>query len=479
MIFCVLFWGVQELFMRKDFWELDGWAKHRVPPLTNIVGGFYEEPANSVDVLFLGSSNVFCNVNPLLLFKEEGITAYDFASGAQRLEVSYFFLKEALKKQRLKAVIIDVLAISYQDDRRSEVDTHGALDNMPMSLAKMEVIKNMLKNDSRIYYLLPITKYHNKWKELTSKDWLNLYKERYYPFKGQLICYNIEPMVYGKSLVELKEIPLCSKQALDNIVELCKKENIPLLFIKTPNTKLWCQQYSDLAAKYAEEKGVPFIDYNAMMDDIIDKNKDSFDGGYHLNDTGAIKLTRHLGKYLKEHYNLPDHRGEAAYASWNDDWIFYQQDKAAYFLSHETDWQAYVEKLKNPYYTIYITAKDNIGGEKHRELVEKLSELGVTSEINDKGAWSYQAILDKGNVVYERLSQEMLEYRDKVNGHRVSMVSAGHDSGNRGRILIDYKDYFVDKRGIGIVVYDNVFNEVVDSVTFDLFDGGKAYRDKK
>ena len=36
----------------------------------------------------------------------------------------------------------------------------------------------------------------------------------------------------------------------------------------------------------------------------------------HLNYHGAVKLTSWLGQHLHDKYNLPDHRGDPAYASW-------------------------------------------------------------------------------------------------------------------------------------------------------------------
>lgn len=43
----------------------------------------------------------------------------------------------------------------------------------------------------------------------------------------------------------------------------------------------------------------------------------------HMNTRGAEKLTRHLGAFLMENYELQDHREEAAYQSWNEDYQKY------------------------------------------------------------------------------------------------------------------------------------------------------------
>ena len=69
-----------------------------------------------------------------------------------------------------------------------------------------------------------------------------------------------------------------------------------------------------------------------------------------------------------------------------------------------------------------------------------------------------------------------LAYETDINGHHVALASESYYQGNRGSIVIDGIERFVDRRGVGIVVYDNVLEDVVDRVTFDLLDGGKVYR---
>lgn len=45
----------------------------------------------------------------------------------------------------------------------------------------------------------------------------------------------------------------------------------------------------------------------------IDYSVDTYDGGLHLNLTGAEKLSKFFGKILKEEYDLTDHRGDVLY----------------------------------------------------------------------------------------------------------------------------------------------------------------------
>lgn len=87
-----------------------------------------------------------------------------------------------------------------------------------------------------------------------------------------------------------------------------------------------------------------------------------------LSVTLTLFITRWLCRYLQKHYELPDHRSDPAYEGWDYDWQVYQQDKASYFLSHETDWTSYPERLQNPNYTIYMAARDSLGSDKFPEL---------------------------------------------------------------------------------------------------------------
>lgn len=476
LIFCMLFWTVQEVFIPKRVF-----GREKSEPTTNMIGGFYEEPENSFDVLLIGSSSMFCNVNPLVMFRNSGVPSYILGTSSQQLDATYFLLQEGLKTQKPEVVVIDVRSIVYQDNY-SEAYNHFVFDYVPFSLNKVQGINNSLEiaeDDSMINYLLPIAKYHTRWKEINVNDFSQLGADRTYALKGYYARYDSKKTDYDDYYKNgnLTEIPERNQYYLDKMIETCAKENIVLIFIKTPMAATWRQQYSDMMTEYLADKNIPFLDYNTMLEEIdLDVTQDFFDDGAHLNDKGATKVSLHLGEYLKQNYNLPDHRGEAAYASWDDDWKVYQQDKAAYFLSHENELAAYLQKLKNPNYTIYVTAKDSLGGDRYPALVEELHRFGLTEKLLGKGRICYQAIIDAENIVYEKLSEEALTHQAEVNGKKIKLVSKSYNVGNAGSIQINHEEYFVNKRGIGFVVYDNLLGEVVDCVTFDIYDGGKAYR---
>ena len=69
---------------------------------------------------------------------------------------------------------------------------------------------------------------------------------------------------------------------------------------------------------WAAEHDVAYLDLNLQSDAIgIDWSTDSKDGGDHLNASGAEKFSRYMSVILDEEYDLPDHRGDPAYETWN------------------------------------------------------------------------------------------------------------------------------------------------------------------
>jgi len=471
LIFCVLFVNVQNIFQAK--WGND----------YDRVSNFYNQ--EELDVVFIGTSHIHFSINPLLLFKNFGFTAYDFSSDNQDLSLSLLYTKEVIKEYKPKVIVLDVLGVSKYI--LPESNHRKGLDPLPISYDMYEQINYVfqrneyynqeIKYDSLVSYFFPIMRYHNRWNNIKESDFTN---ERninaYYGYEPHYNTVNADFQYYNSSISMPEEIWDEQQFLLDEIRIECKKNNVELLLIKTPSP-MWRKQYHNMISEWAKNKAITFIDYTEFMDELdINSESDFCDKNSHLNDLGATKITTHIGTYLNENYILPDRRDDEQYNNWDKEWIRYQQEKAAYFLPQVSDWSEYIKSIQNDNYTVYLTVKDNAGGDRMPEFVQLLKNLGLRADLEGKKRWSYLAIIDKGSVIYEKLDNEALACNMDVNGHSIELISEGYKNGNRGSIKIDGKEYFVNKRGIGIVVYDNVLNQVVDSVTFDFYGGGNVYR---
>ena len=131
----------------------------------------------------------------------------------------------------------------------------------------------------------------------------------------------------------------------------------------------------------------------------------------------------------------------------------------------------YLAELKrNKARCIYIVAvKDTPGISVTEDMAKKLNEsLGVRQNLFQQHWKSYAAVVDGGKVVFEKLSEGRVETALNVEGYNIQVVSAALGVGNLAKIMINGKDYAVNKRGFNIVAIDKTDGRVCDCAQLDL-----------
>lgn len=122
-----------------------------------------------------------------------------------------------------------------------------------------------------------------------------------------------------KETEEVQEMPQAVTFYMEEIMELCRRSGAKLLLVSAPSPKNYSYRKHNAIENYAKEKGLTYVDLNLKIKELgITWQKDSYDKGDHLNLYGAQKVTRWLGTYLKQNYELPDHRNDPAYEDWNE-----------------------------------------------------------------------------------------------------------------------------------------------------------------
>jgi hypothetical protein len=106
-----------------------------------------------------------------------------------------------------------------------------------------------------------------------------------------------------------------SYEYLDRITKLCKENDIRLILIKSPSVyPYWYPQWDEQMVQYAEKNDVAYINFLTLADQMgIDYHTDTYDGGLHLNLSGAEKFSDYFGRLLSEEYGLTDHRNDPEY----------------------------------------------------------------------------------------------------------------------------------------------------------------------
>ncbi len=136
----------------------------------------------------------------------------------------------------------------------------------------------------------------------------------------------------------------------------------------------------------------------------------------------------------------------------------------------------YLRALDSERYLVLISAKDDASTLLTADIQKELRALGLREDLQEAFTKSYLAVLDRGEVVYEALSEEVLVYDGKLDDLVVHAESAGYYAGNYSIVQLDGMECSVNWRGMNIVVYDRLLNGVMDSVCFDMFDAVKMIR---
>ncbi len=299
-----------------------------------------KELGSEVDYIFLGTSNVFYCVNPVIIWNEKGYTGYDLSMEQAPLIVSFYQLKEELKKVRVKTVFLDAAAFEY--NYGIPAMNQLALDKMPFSWDKLKLIHELGEDAdnhhaaaeqtyNKISYLIPLYSFHERWKEIFEGTLKSRYHEKYeHTFAGYVA--NKDHYVFKKDyrwlptmeefggVYETRITPV-NREWFGKILSLCEAEGVELVLIKTPS-KGWLSEMSASMKTFAKEEGVEFLemnDENVITALSLDEQNDFCDTSSHFNIYGTEKISRYLAAYMEKKASYTDQRiqGTGINAYWN------------------------------------------------------------------------------------------------------------------------------------------------------------------
>ena len=308
-LFALLFTGTTQLLRNKNS--------------AGAVLSLYEEPKDSLDVVFIGSSHILNSVFPMELWAEYGIVSNNFGQHGQTIPISYYMVQEAIRTQHPDLIVLDTYMLYYPElIYDGDGNSHKSIDNMAWAGPKLRAIFDLFKGEKRWDYLVPLSFFHSRWKELSAED----LAAPDVAGKGCEYRLGIEPQVLEERVEpdyrgDLSPVAL---DYFDRLAGLCREEEVELVLVCSP----FCadrekQGQMNAVAGVAEEYGLTYWNYLDRLEEIgFDPAADLYDHS-HLNANGALKFTHVVGADLAA-LGVPDRRGEAAYAGWDEDYALWR-----------------------------------------------------------------------------------------------------------------------------------------------------------
>lgn len=418
---------------------------------TTIVDGFYAEEKNSIDMVMIGSSNCFCTIDPLVLYEEYGIAAYDFASSSQPMNISLLYLKEVFRTQQPKVVALEVNYIPAEGlTNLNEQRLRWGLTSVPLSLDKLACIYQSTGaiDEEFISHCFPLLRYHNRWRELSKIDFTYFLSDKTNMTKGYLKTNAVtsQPVQIstaqeeGETWVE-EDVLAC----LDEMVKLCRENDTKLVLFKSPRED-WYGYQGQKIRQLAEERGLLYVDYNLLAEELgLDYTMD-FRDTTHLNDRGAAKVTRHFGAFVQQHYELPDRREDAEENSW---------DRALYYQKRLDGW-SYLQEAKT-------VMECNALVQDKDDFIMVVTYRGVKSKKKNKSMAPRQWVYKNKELIMEQEWTEEGIHHEKIGDSELVLRS---DTTTQ-QVIIDNMEYNTTGQLWSVVIYDLITGEVAISLGFD------------
>ena len=281
---------------------------------------YLAEPRDTVDVLFLGSSYAYCDWNPGAMYDESGLTGYVMAGGEQTVGGTYYYLKEALKTQSPKVVVLEGSSLFFD---RYESFTQINVGYMPWGLNRVGAILEYAEPEKREGLFVDLIFYHDRWKELTRGDVQQAIPIRQRDhLKGHTAMDGVYDGVAGGGpyLSEMRQSEEIYQQNLEDFARLgalCQEEGIDLIVAIAPTySQDTPEVYQRLERDVRERGATRLVNWADSFEEIgLDPSRHLYDGG-HLNQEGAKVFSGYTGDYLLSLGYRPQPQTEENAAAW-------------------------------------------------------------------------------------------------------------------------------------------------------------------
>ncbi len=309
MIFALIVSNLDTLFSIKTY---HGIMQNRA---------MYAQPENTVDVVFMGSSHIHCDVNTALLWDNYGIAGYDYSAAEQPIWMTYYYLKEFCKNQDPELVVVDLYSIARFGDDFNDLWMPDNVYGMNFSLNKVNLMLNSCSKDQINKFFPSFSGYHNRYNELEAKDYdlLDIKEDDLAQFKGYTPYYGLaQGLSPSLNVTDKTPIPPKSKEYLQKIIDYTKDNEINLMLIVNPypSTPEEEKVYNSIE-EMARENSIEFINMNKLGDAMGLNTEAHYNDESHLNYEGSCVFSNYLGECLKLSYILEDHRGKEEYKTWD------------------------------------------------------------------------------------------------------------------------------------------------------------------
>lgn len=487
---------------------------------------FYKLKNNTVDLVFIGNSHSSYAYIPMLFDEILKVDTYGLCTAASTIRQNYYQLKEIFKSQSPGIVVLEMFSISLYDrmEEYKGYAAHRAFDAMPLSLNKIDAIRNNVDDDEFLKYLFPLGIYHLRWKEEELyKDLMQVFQNNYKTNKYngyRDYAAHISSFIPNEKIIDDYNIPEFETplpdgalELLDKIIDICEKNDAKLIIVSTPFVEQYNLSYDDqhaiinFLAPHLKKRNVDVVEFYRVHDKIgLDMT--DMGGTEHLSYNGSLLISEYFADYIKTNYNnlLEGRKWDYIEDSQNKlielakEYKPYTITKDRLIKKAELDFKSYpnnmleyLKAINDPGYIIIMSTKNSTFDYIDDDIVSAIGDLGLNPNFTQGVEKNYIGItagreepvnfeiLSDKNISYTSESEEIIELNLPfyLNIRSSSSKTGCESSINIGRDEHEFEYMSKDLDGFNIVVYDKNLQEFVSSVNFNTNDVSQHYYNRE
>ncbi len=454
------------------------------------ITGLYEE--GPLDMIYIGGSSAFVYWQPLKAWHDCGFTSYSYATNSLEADARLYYMKEALRSHKPQMFVIEMRDFQILGGTVYEAGMRNGSDSMDvLSPVRIEYIYNYVskrkvpKETDLLSLYLDISKYHANKQNLS-------YPEAWEYIDNRSVCHNKgwewvdawgyveEPAGFETSVRAGLDDRTMS--ALKELLEFCREQDMEVLFVTAPFAPVTANQEAlfNTIGDTVNSYGYRFLNTNDYYKEMnLDFSRDFYNEG-HVNLFGAEKYTAFIEAYIKEHYDLPDHHGDPEYESWNEEYKRFAQEEKEHKATVENliqnaakgreiaakikktdDLSKWMYLSEDERFTILIAQSGQLSWPEDLEGDRILQRLGFSREEHNG-----IRVIGNTSVIYSNQNDGMKTYEGSFRSgpYAPSYTYTIEAGGAESSIKIDGLECSLKKTGLNVVVADNHYGDVIDSI---------------
>jgi hypothetical protein len=274
---------------------------------------FYNLPLDSVDVVFMGNSHSYVAFQPRIIDEIIPVSSYVVGTGGENIVLTYYELKELLKTQHPKVVVLETFALDLNDAYMPTQNYYGFLDAGKWSANKAAIALHYLRPQT-VYTIFPALRTRMNWEK--PYDYLDqLIGEIGYfksPTRDPGLGSEPIPVVITESdylaaqvtTVDQYDSPSAEIQLyLDKFYQLCEENDIQLILTTVPvvnEPQTTTGRYAPYdVVDFASDHNLPLVKFDqAMFTDLHFAQPD------HVNGFGSVIVSVQMAEKIAEVLHL-------------------------------------------------------------------------------------------------------------------------------------------------------------------------------